>query len=141
LECVAIETSGPLDETLPVVNTATVSSATFDTDPTNNSDSASILIARAAGSVPTVAATRVSLVKVANRGLTARAKLTCATDAACAGTVKVTAKVRGKGPKRVVIGQTRYQMRPGVTKQVKVSIKKKYRAKIRHDRLKGFRVG
>ncbi|MGB0100684.1 MAG: hypothetical protein WBP61_10420, partial [Nocardioides sp.] len=42
LECVAIETSGPLDETLPVVNTATVSSATFDTDPTNNSDSASI---------------------------------------------------------------------------------------------------
>jgi len=51
LECISIETGPPLDNVLPVVNTAHVATTTFDPELANNASSATITIARAAGSV------------------------------------------------------------------------------------------
>ncbi len=155
LECISIETGPPLDELLPIVNTATVATTAFDPDHSNDSDSATIHVARAAGSVggggggggtPLVAG---SSARVSSSGSTAKVKLSCSGAGSCAGTAKLTAIVHkshlrraaataaGKGGKRkVVLGRSRYAIDAGSTAKVKVKIAKRYRQLLRKRKVK-----
>jgi len=123
LECISIETGPPLDNVLPVVNTAHVATTTFDPELANNASSATITIARAAGSTeptpdpvpethaetpapvaptpdpgPSLSAKTIApsfgTVTVASTGTTATVPVTCAKGAkTCTGTVSLSVTV------------------------------------------------
>lgn len=151
LECVAVQTGTALDDVAPVVNTATVATTTYDSDPANDTSSATISIVRAAGSVdpvptplaPIAPVSGLRNLQVGEGGKKAVVQVVCTgTAGSCQGTVKLTALVPQKyaRAKRVVIGTGRYAVGAGDTGKVRVKIKKKFRPLVRKDRLRGYRV-
>ncbi len=127
-----------------------VGTATFDPDHGNDSDSATIRVARGAGTVdpPTppapLLAPRSSL-KVAPNGGTAELLVACSGGATCAGTATLTASVKKSALKKrgtaarkrkVVLGKTPYRLASGSSTTVAVKIAKKYRSVLRRGKVK-----
>ncbi len=146
LECISIETGPPLDELLPIVNTATVATTTFDSDHSNDSDSATIHVARAAGTggggggggggTPLVATS--SLSHVSARGKTASLKLSCTGSGTCAGTATLSARIKSRhgAAKPVTLGSSPYSVAAGKSSKVRVKIAKRYRKAVRKGKAK-----
>jgi uncharacterized repeat protein (TIGR01451 family)/fimbrial isopeptide formation D2 family protein len=158
LECIGNRTGPELAEVLTVVNTASVATTTYDSDAANDTGSATVTVARAAGSVtPTpspappaapaapaaapVSAVRAFRVVSASRGATVR--VACSGAGVCTGKVTLTAVIAKKHGRatRTVIGTARYRVVGGDTDRVRVTIKKRYRTAVRHDRARRFRIG
>ncbi len=140
LECLAINTGDSVDPVVTVTNTATVASTTFDPDLSNNTSTASVQVSLTAGSEDTVAFRSIT---VAPRGDSARVGVRCRSAGTCAGTVRLTARVRAHGKHdahRVVIGTEHYRIRHGKQTKVRIPIKLRYRDLVRSGRMTGFRV-
>ena len=137
LECLAIETGSPHDQVLTVTNTATAGTTTFEPDLSDNTGSASMLLTVSPGTVlPTV-----QRIQVASSGRSARVTAKCKVAGGCAGTMRLTAKVRSGGhATRVVIGSTHYRIKRGRTVVVPIPIAQKYRPLIRAGRVGSYRV-
>jgi uncharacterized repeat protein (TIGR01451 family)/fimbrial isopeptide formation D2 family protein len=154
LECLAVRTGTALDDVVTVVNTATVATTTYDPDPANDTSSATVTVARAAGSVspapsgpglaaPAGPASGLRHLDVGDGGRKAVVQVVCTgTSGTCQGTVTLTALVPRKFARatRVVLGTARYTVVAGDAERVHVTIRKRFRALVRQDRLRGFRI-
>jgi hypothetical protein len=137
LECLAIETGSPHDQVLTVTNTATAGTSTYEPDLSDNSDSASMLLTVSPGTVLPA----VQHITVASSGKRAKVTAKCTTAGGCAGTMRLTAKVRSGGhTRRVVIGSTHFRITRGRTVVVPIPIAQKYRPLIRAGRVAAYRV-
>lgn len=140
LECLAIDTGESVDPVVTVTNTATVASTTYDPDLSNNASTASVQVSLTAGTEDTVV---FKAIDVAPRGDSARVGVRCRGAGSCAGTVRLSAKVRAHGKHhahRVVIGSTHYRLKHGKQTKVRIPIKHRYRHLVRSGRMTGFRV-
>lgn len=140
LECLAIVTGIPKDDTVDLTNTATASTSTFDYDLGNNSSTVTSGLTYASGTL-TVAAGVVSPVAVAPSGKAVRVTLRCAATT-CTGTLRLSAVIHKPGHRahRVLIGTRTYRIARGTTSGVKIKIKRGFRPAVRHGRLNRFRV-
>ena len=144
LECISIETSPPLGETLNIVNTAQVATTTFDPDHGNDQDSATITVSKAAGlPVSHVARPRFGTVSIASTGSTATVPVSCSGNTTCSGTVTLTASVSSSTRsasaaklRKVVLGKAKYSVKPGKTVKVAVKVSSKYRKTVASGRVK-----
>lgn len=141
LECLAIVTGIPKDDTVDLTNTATASTSTFDYDLGNNSSTVSSQLTYASGTMTSAAAGVVSPVTVAPSGKAVRVTVQCAATT-CTGTLRLSAVVHKRGHRahRVVIGTRTYRISHGTTSGLKIKIKPGFRAAVRHGRLNRFRV-
>ncbi|WP_244930731.1 isopeptide-forming domain-containing fimbrial protein [Nocardioides sp. W7] len=154
LECIGIRTGPELAEVLTVVNIAEVATTTYDADAANDTGSATVTLARAAGSVtpapapgpapaPAAPVSAVGAFRVVSASRGATVRVACAGSGVCTGTVTLTAVIakRHGRAKRIVIGTARYRVLAGGTDRVRVTIKKRFRQDVRHDRARRFRIG
>ena len=137
LECVGIRTGPALEEAFTVVNSASVTSATYDPDPSDNAASASVLAAISSGTGDQVVPIPSSL-QVAPSGARASVTVRCGSGGSCSGTLRLTART-GSGH-RVVIGSTAYRLGAGHRDRVRIPIASRYRDAVRHHRLHGYAV-
>ena len=137
LECVGVRTGPALDEDVTITNSASVTSATYDPDPSNNDASASLVATISAGTGDQVVPVPSSL-QVAPSGAQASVTVRCGAGGSCKGTLQLTART-GSGH-RVVIGATPYRIGAGHRDRVRIRIAQRYRAAVRHHRLHGYAV-
>ena len=135
LECIGIRTGPALDEDVTITNAASVASATYDPDPSNNSDSDTVQATISAGTGDQLVPLPATL-QVAPSGARASVTVRCG-DSSCRGTLQLTAQSSGR---RVVIGTASYRVRAGDRERVHIRIAPRYRDAVRHHRLHGFRV-
>lgn len=148
LECVAVQTGAVLDDVLTVVNTASVTTTTYDPDPADDTSSATVVVARAAGSVaptpsPVAPSSSFRALQVGDGGGSARVQVVCrGTTGVCTGTVTLIALVSPRSARaaRVAIGVARYRVEAGDVAGVRVVIKKRFRKLVRQDRARSFKV-
>ena len=140
LECLGIRTGPALDESFTITNAASVTSTTWDPDLSNNADSDSVDATISAGTGDQVVPLPRSL-QVSPSGVQASVAVRCGTRAsACRGTLQLTAQPKGGSHQRLVIGSTQYRVKDGQRTTVRIRIKARYQAQVRHHRLHAFQV-
>ncbi|WP_395690404.1 isopeptide-forming domain-containing fimbrial protein [Nocardioides sp.] len=138
LECVGVRTGPALDEDFTITNAASVLSSTYDPDPGNNADSASVHATISAGTGDQVVPLPATLA-VSPSGAAASVAVRCGSGSrVCRGSLELTATT--PAAQRVVIGTATYRLTAGHRETVRFRIKEKYRTALRHHRLHGLRV-